>query len=135
MCSGLIDITGSRYYNRALLTDFSSPPLPTSCIKDLQCTGFYTSGGQRCRRKISQHGPIVIPLEIELSSKNNFVCTFPQLLGRKRRKLQLKKRDCHALEKLKIEMGMVGSIFELRSPNFVKMQVFWRHSNDIKMNF
>ena len=45
------------------------------------------------------------------------------------------KKDCHALEKLKIEMGMVGSIFELRPPNFVKMQIFWRHSNDIKMNF
>ena len=45
------------------------------------------------------------------------------------------KKDCHALEKFKIETGVAGSIFELQPPNFVKMHNFQRPSNDIPMAF
>ena len=38
---------------------------------------------------------------------------------------------CHALWYLKIEMGIAGSIFELHPPNFQKMCIFWRFTNDI----
>ena len=38
---------------------------------------------------------------------------------------------CHALWYLKIEMGIAGSIFELHLPNFQKMCIFWRFTNDI----
>ena len=40
---------------------------------------------------------------------------------------------CHALWYLKIEMGIAGSIFELHPPNFQKMCIFWRFTNDIKV--
>ena len=35
----------------------------------------------------------------------------------------------------KIEMGIVGSIFELHPPNFQKMCIFWRFTNDISTIF
>ena len=38
---------------------------------------------------------------------------------------------CHALWYLKIEMSIAGSIFELHPPNFQKMCIFWRFTNDI----
>ena len=42
---------------------------------------------------------------------------------------------CHALWYLKIEMGIAGSIFELHPPNFQKMCIFWRFTNDISTIF
>ena len=42
---------------------------------------------------------------------------------------------CHALWYLKIEMGIAGSIFELHPPNFQKMCIFWRCTNDISTIF
>ena len=42
---------------------------------------------------------------------------------------------CHALWYLKIEMGITGSIFELHPPNFQKMCIFWRFTNDISTVF
>ena len=42
---------------------------------------------------------------------------------------------CHALWSLKIEMGIMGSIFELHPPNFQKMCIFWRFTNDISTIF
>ena len=42
---------------------------------------------------------------------------------------------CHALWYLKIEMGIAGSIFELQPPNFQKMCIFWRCTNDIFIIF
>ena len=42
---------------------------------------------------------------------------------------------CHALWYLKIKMGIAGSIFELHPPNFQKMCIFWRFTNDISTIF
>ena len=42
---------------------------------------------------------------------------------------------CHALWYLKIEMGIAGSIFELHPPNFQKMCIFLRITNDISTIF
>ena len=42
---------------------------------------------------------------------------------------------CHALRYLKIEMSIAGSIFELHPPNFQKMCIFWRFTNDISTIF
>ena len=42
---------------------------------------------------------------------------------------------CHALWYLKIEMGIAGSIFELHPPNFQKMCIFWRFTNNISTIF
>ena len=42
---------------------------------------------------------------------------------------------CHALWYLKIEMGIAGSIFELHSPNFQKMCIFWRCTTDTSTIF
>ena len=47
-----------------------------------------------------------------------------QGLHKQTNKQTLMKKDCQALEKFKIETDVVGSIFELQSPNFVKMHNF-----------
>ena len=47
----------------------------------------------------------------------------------------LKNIACHALWLLKIEMGIAGLIFELHPPNFLKMCIFWRCTNDITTIF
>ena len=93
-----------------------------------------TLGGLKLTLKIHQHGPKLMPLEIELNCKNNFVCTLPQLLGRESKRLQLKKQDCQALEKIEIEMGVACLVFEPRPPNFEKMHNFQRCTNDITRN-
>ena len=47
----------------------------------------------------------------------------------------LKNWVCHALLNFKIKMGVVGSIFELHPPNFVKIHIFWISTNDSKTIF
>ena len=47
----------------------------------------------------------------------------------------LKNWGCHALENFKIEMGVAGTVFEPQSPNFVKIHIFWKSSNDSKTIF
>ena len=50
-------------------------------------------------------------------------------------RLWLKNWACHALLNFKIQKGVAGTIFELRSWNFGKMSIFSRCSNDISTIF
>ena len=46
-----------------------------------------------------------------------------------------KNQGCHAPLKLKIEMGVAGTNFELRPPDFGKILIFSKCSNDSKTMF
>ena len=50
-------------------------------------------------------------------------------------KIWPKNWGCHALQKFKIELGMAGSIFEQQPPDFGKIHIFWKCSNDNKIMF
>ena len=50
-------------------------------------------------------------------------------------KAWLTLKDCHALEKFQIEMGVEGSIFEPHPRNFGERDIFWRSTNDITIIF
>ena len=50
-------------------------------------------------------------------------------------RMWLKNWACHALLNFKIQKGVAGTIFELRSWNFGKMSIFSRCSNDISTIF
>ena len=61
--------------------------------------------------------------------------SFPKYGGIKISRVWLKNLGCHALYKFKIEMGVADSIFEPHPPDFGKILIFSRCSNDSKTIF
>ena len=49
--------------------------------------------------------------------------------------VRVKNWACHVHLKFKIEMAVAGSIFGWRPPNFARLHIFWRQTNNISVIF
>ena len=72
--------------------------------------------------------------KIEVSTPNfHQLLTSPKISIAERIKVHRCSISCHKY--IKLLMGVAGPIFELHPPNFQKMCIFWRCTNDISTIF
>ena len=109
-----------RYCYRVMLTEFFVRAQDQSGSKMAK----YCHFGPILEQCNLQHDPMTTPLEMKLSFKNVICLPIKDACLTRLCRAFLKKQDCHALEKFKIEMGVAGTVFEPQSPNFVKIHIF-----------
>ena len=96
------------------------PPDGIYCQKSL----IFTIGGHISWQFFSFSLIFDFLIKIQKIYKNIICLSVKDLCLTKIWRVWHKNYGCHALGKFKIEMGVAGSIFELRPPNFVKMHNF-----------
>ena len=93
------------------------------------------SGGVRINKKFGFSWIVDFWLVLSKNDSNNICSSIKNESFLKIWRVWHILKVCHALCYLKIEMGIAGSIFELHPPDFQKMCIFWRFTNDISITF